>query len=283
MVAINRRTLATKQLATLLHKHTNTLDANVQHMKEALDATTLHGQSNMKMLHTIEGNEKEARTDIKQGIEKLAELHHQATVFEQNQNQLRMSAHANSQAVHLLEHGQKQHKMDLRSLKEHGKLLDKLVHETSGMASTAESKANLMMKEKNILQENLQHLEAKFKAVTSGSQNKKRMTELQGEADALKLQQKATAAKIDEALKVDQMSVKIQNETAQTEQAVTDLSDKTADIEIHQEKMVKTTAFGLMCVVIAVFFLACFMMGQLRRLNEKIEHTVAGRARGSGN
>jgi chromosome segregation ATPase len=283
MVAINRRTLATKQLATLLHKHTNTLDANVQHMKEALDATTVHGQSNMKMLHTIEANEKEARHDIKKGVEKLAELHHQANVFEQNQNTLRMSAHSNSQAVRLLEHGQAQHKKDLKSLKEHGKLLDHLVSETNTMASSAEQKAHTLMEEKDALSNHLHDLAAKFEAVTSGSQNKKRMQELQSEANALKMQQKASQAKIDEALTMDQMSVKIANETTETQQAVADLSDKTADIELHQEKMVKTTAFGLMCVVIAVFFLACFMMGQLRRLNEKIEHTTAGRARGSGN
>merc|ERR1719160_2219305 len=73
MLAINKRTLATKQLTTLLHKHTNSLDANVQHMNEALQATVSHGQASMQMLHTIEANQHNSRGDIDGGMEKLGE------------------------------------------------------------------------------------------------------------------------------------------------------------------------------------------------------------------
>lgn len=282
MVAINRRTLATKQLATLLHKHTNTLDANVAHMNEALEATVNHGQSNMNVLHTIEANEKEARQDIQKGMEKLGELHHQANLFEQNQNQLRVSAHANSEAVHLLETGQAQHHKDIADLHMHSGDLKKLVSQTHDMAAEAQKKADTLETEKGTLVTKLQQMAEKFEKVTSGSQNKERVQHLQDEADALKRQQMASQAKIDEALKADQISLRIKNETEETQGKIENLGTKSEDIEIHQEKMIKTTAFGLMCVVIAVFLLACFMIGQLRKLGEKIDQRGASTARGSG-
>lgn len=275
MLAINRRSLASKSQDMYLVKRADVLDANVQNMKRELTTASAHAKANAQMLNVIEANEREARHDMHDGMRSIQKSEHDAVHFAQNQENLKKVQEHNAKAAVAIQEGQVRNKEDMKKVVEHQDSLKEEADSAALAAQNAQLQIAKTEKADAELQKEGIDLQKRLNTALEGAGNKTMIQNIKDQIDKLENREKVEGQEIQKASVTAKMSKEAKERTEKADKQLGEMEEKGKVLEEKQEKLLRATAFGVVCVVVSTILLACYLLSQLNALSEKV-HAESG-------